>query len=156
MKPSKLLCLNCILIILSLGILSGLVSNSGDTQWYQQLMKPSFNPPSFIFGPVWTVLYVLMGYALAHIWTVKNNHPQFLTLFIGQFILNFIWSPLFFLWHQIDLALYDLFLMWVLFLVLVYKTRRFLNIVIPLIPNAIWISFALILNYNIWALNRII
>jgi benzodiazapine receptor len=154
MRPTNLVYLTCMLTCLSLGLLSGVLSNSGDTQWYLHLMKPSFNPPSFIFGPIWTVLYLLMGYALANIWTLRNKHPEFLTLFISQFSLNFIWSPLFFLFHQIDLALFDLFLMWLLFLVLVYKTKSFIHIIIPLIPTAIWISFALILNFNLWALNK--
>ena len=135
-----------ILLILALGIISGWISGSGPSVWYEHLLKPSFQPPAFIFGPVWTLLYIMLGIALIQI---KEKAPQLFFLFIFQLGLNFIWSPLFFLYHQIQWALIDLAVMLIVnlyLLISVYKQRL---IFFLLLPYNLWLWFAFLLNLNI-------
>lgn len=145
--------LMCILLVLSLGIMSGYLSNSGISSWYQSLNKPSFNPPDYLFGPVWTLLYVMLGIALSKIWSLRFEHPSLLILFIIQLLLNILWSPLFFLHHHIDWALIDLGLMCFFVLILLVMSVDRLDIIGLLLPYALWIGFAFTLNYKIWMLN---
>jgi benzodiazapine receptor len=149
----KSLNLVCILIVLSLGLFSGYVSNSSVSSWYHHLNKPEFNPPAYVFGPVWTILYILMGLALAKIWLLRHEHPELLILFCFQLVLNIFWSPLFFLNHQIGLALLDLACLWLLLIILLLLSLSKKQLVWLLLPYALWVSFALLLNYKIWELN---
>ncbi len=144
-----------IIVCLSLGILSGYLSNSGDTAWYLEIIKPSFNPPSWIFGPVWSLLYVMMGIVFGKLYHQRGNAPMLLALFSAQFIFNLFWSPLFFLMHRIDFALIDLSLIWLtlsFFMLLVWKKRIMLCFWLSL-PYFLWTTFAWFLNFNIFKLN---
>lgn len=139
-----------IFFILGLGILSGWISGSGPSEWYQTLHKPSFQPPAFIFGPVWTLLYIMLGIALVKI---KEQRPKLLFIFLLQLAFNFIWSPLFFLYHQIHWALLDLSAMVVLNFYLLMCVRKQNTIFLLLLPYNLWLWFALLLNVNIYLLN---
>ena len=126
-------------------------------EWYRQLPKPAWNPPNSIFGPVWTVLYILMAAAA---WLVWRQHGLLLTLvplglFVAQLFLNAAWSWLFFDYHRIDLALVDILVLWVTLLatLLTFWNQSALAGAL-LIPYLAWVSFATALNAAIWQKNR--
>ena len=146
----------CTSLCLSLGILSGFTTSDSITNWYQFISKPSWNPSSWVFGPVWTILYILMGIAVALIWHSKHkNKRKALLFFMTQFIFNLSWSFIFFNLHLIGWALIEIMIMLVLIFMTSFsfykinKTSAYL-----LIPYIIWVSFATVLNATIWYLNR--
>jgi tryptophan-rich sensory protein len=125
--------------------------------WYAQLQKPAWNPPAWIFGPVWTVLYVLMAVAAWSVWRRGGCREQRLALglFLGQLALNALWTPLFFGLHRPDLALVDLVLLWFLLAATIAafaRVRR--SAAALLLPYLAWSSFAAFLNHTLWQLNR--
>ncbi|MDF2156369.1 TspO/MBR family protein [Algoriphagus sp. CAU 1675] len=123
--------------------------------WYQTIAKPSFNPPSWLFGPVWTTLYILMGIGCYLIW--KSDHPQkksLLTLYSVQLALNGIWSPAFFGMESPILGLVVILPLWILIFLSVKNFKK----INPwaswlMIPYLAWVSFASVLNFSIWWLN---
>ena len=124
--------------------------------WYAGLIKPSWNPPSWVFGPAWTLLYVMMAVAAWLVWREGGWKAQKVALgwFVAQWTLNALWTPLFFGLHHIGLALIEIVLLWLTLAVTVGVFRR----VKPaagalLIPYLAWVSFATILNFTIWRLN---
>jgi benzodiazapine receptor len=124
--------------------------------WYAALTKPSFNPPNQIFGPVWTLLYCLMAVAAWLVWQRPSSklRSTALLLFWVQLALNFAWSLIFFRLHQIGLGLIDIVLLWVaiaLTLGQFLRLRRAAGWM--LVPYLAWVSFASILNLEIWRLN---
>ncbi len=144
-----------ILLCNAVGI-AGALLTSTDTDWYQTLTKPSFQPPGWVFGPVWTLLYTLMGVALFRVF-VRRSAPggsAALTLFGVQLLLNAIWSPLFFGAQAITAALVVIVLM---VLAVVATMRSFWGIDRPaawlLAPYLAWIGFATVLNGALLALN---
>jgi translocator protein len=141
------------LLCVTVGLLSGYFSNSGPGEWYRNLTKPSFNPPAFIFGPVWTVLYVMMGVALGILWQGYQKNKYILLLFALQFFLNIVWSFLFFSYHRIDLALIDIILLWTTLAVLMRRTWDQKGVFFLLLPYMLWVSFASILNGTLYWLN---
>lgn len=141
------------LICLSLGLFSGFLSQSGDTAWYQSLHKPSFNPPSWLFAPVWTVLYIMMGVALGKLWREKAQRKLLLSLFVVQFIFNFVWSPLFFYFHRIDLALIDISLLWISLVIFLTAALKVRTVYWLFAPYFLWVSFAWVLNFSIFTHN---
>lgn len=122
-------------------------------QWYLLLVKPSYNPPSYVFGPVWTLLYISMGVALGSLLKEKEKHFELIVLFCAQFLLNIIWTPLFFWFRRIDLALLDLTVLWLLVLILIYRAKDIKKVALLLLPYFLWLSFAWFLNLNIFFLN---
>lgn len=125
--------------------------------WYRRLEKPWWTPPDAVFGPVWTVLFTLMGVAMYMV-SRRDQHPyapRAYALFFVQLTLNMAWSPLFFGLRRPDLALVDIALLW---LTLVAMIRTFHGIRpaagLSQIPYLLWISFAAALNAAIWWLNR--
>ena len=144
-----------LVICLFLGMISGYLSRGADSVWYINLNKPSFNPPKWIFGPVWTILYIMMGIALGKIWDNRNNDKPLLILFILQLIFNLSWSPIFFYFQRIDFALYDIILLWMnlFFIILISLFRKAKIITILMVPYFLWVSFALILNLRMYQLN---
>ena len=133
--------------------IGGLFTVSSVSTWYVDLVKPSFNPPSWLFGPVWTILYLLMGIALYLVWTKKFNKQAF-TLFGIQLVLNALWSILFFGLKQPLLAFIEIIILWVMILVTIiyfYKINK--NSAYLLITYLLWVSFAAILNLAIFILN---
>ncbi len=147
-----------ILICEVVGISSGLLSAAGLNGWFDTLQKPSWNPPSWLFGPVWTTLYFMMGLALWQVWKSEKPEPQkrrAMLVFALQLFLNFWWSLIFFEFHQPGLAFLDIMLMlatiiWTIFLFApMSRAAAWL-----LVPYVSWVSFAAILNYTIYLLNR--
>jgi len=130
--------------------------------WYAGLVKPALNPPSWVFGPVWTTLYALMGVALWLIWSsyakASEDKKKEIKIALGMFgiqlFLNAIWSPVFFGLHSIGNALAIIVLLWAAIVLTIFvfakvsKTAAYL-----LIPYILWVSFASYLNYSIWVLN---
>jgi translocator protein len=158
MKLSKFLTLLiCVLIPLITGSISGLANVGNVNEWYFNLIKPSFNPPSYLFGPVWTILYILMGISLYLVWKspLGKIRKQALIIFSIQMFLNFIWTFIFFYFKQTGLALVDIILLWVLIIAMILvfkrinKTAAFIQI-----PYLLWVSFATVLNASIWMLNK--
>ena len=125
--------------------------------WYVTLNKPSWNPPSWLFGPVWTLLYIMMAIAAWLVWRKGGWALQRwpLSLFVIQWLLNAIWTPLFFGMHLIGLALVDIVLLWI---AIVATLAAFWRVSKPaawlLVPYLMWVSFATALNFAIWQLNR--
>ncbi|NVK51147.1 MAG: tryptophan-rich sensory protein [Cyclobacteriaceae bacterium] len=123
--------------------------------WYQTITKPSFNPPNWLFGPVWTTLYILMGIACYLIW--KSDHPQkknLLTLYFVQLALNGIWSPAFFGLESPLLGLIIILPLLVLIFICIQKFKPVSSWASWLmVPYLAWVSFASVLNFSIWWLN---
>lgn len=126
--------------------------------WYQTIEKPSWNPPNWVFGPVWTTLYVLMGIALFLVWRSSADEKLkrlAITLFILQLIANFFWSLIFFNQHQIGLAFAEIIVLWLLILLTIFSFARINKVAAwLLVPYISWVSFASILNFTIWQLNK--
>lgn len=124
--------------------------------WYSTLTKPSFNPPNWLFGPVWTGLYALMGLSLYLIWRSKPGLQKGFTekLFYTQLILNAMWSILFFGLQNPSLALFEIIILWVLIVLTLLNAYR-LNKTAGLlfVPYLMWVTFASILNWAIVMLN---
>jgi len=138
---------------LALGMASGYTGSAGEPTWYANLVKPSFNPPNWVFAPVWTVLYLMLGIALVKLWQQRLTHPWPLRLFIFQFACNLLWTPLFFYYQRIDLALLNIILLWSTLLLLLWQVRKNTLILGLLLPYTLWISFALSLTLAIYNLN---
>ena len=146
-------------ICLAVGYLSGMVTRASITTWYPTLVKPSFNPPNWIFAPVWTSLYVMMGVAAGLIWnqitTQKAAVTKALQFFTIQLVLNALWSYLFFGLHNLMLATIEVVLLWLMIFetysqfAKINKTASYL-----LLPYLAWVSFASVLTASIWWLNR--
>lgn len=152
---------NTLKLIISLALpqiaggLGAFFTISSVQSWYQTINKPFFNPPSWIFGPMWTLLYVLMGIACYLIW--KGEYPkkkQLLTLFFAQLFLNALWSPAFFGMESPILGLLIIVPMWILILTCIIQFRKASKLASGLmVPYLLWVSFATVLNFSIWWLN---
>lgn len=134
----------------------GAVASVQAATFYQHLAQPSWAPPSSVFGPVWSVLYALMGIAAWLVWREGGWLRQrgVLTLFVLQLVINALWSWLFFAWHRGALAFIDIVLLWVLIvatLVGFWRVRRSAGAL--LLPYLCWVSFAAALNFAVWHLN---
>ena len=134
----------------------GSVASIQAKPFYSQLMQPDWAPPAEIFGPVWTVLYALMGIAAWLVWSSGGfrSNRQALTLFLLQLAFNALWSWLFFAWHRGAWALADVFVLWILIvatLVSFWRVRPLAGAVLT--PYLLWVSFASALNYSLWQLN---
>ncbi|TDH37891.1 tryptophan-rich sensory protein [Pseudohoeflea suaedae] len=132
------------------GLLIGSVSTPD--QWYQHLAKPAFNPPSWVFAPVWTILYVMIAVAGARVWSKDLETP--VRLWFIQMILNFLWSPVFFVAHKPGWAIIVIVLMFcaiVSFIVSSWNRDRVASLLF--LPYAVWVAFAAYLNIMIQQLN---
>lgn len=140
------------------GILGGFFTQSSVQSWYSTIKKPSFTPPNWLFGPVWILLYLLMGISLYLIWNSKTDiklKNLALTLFLIQLGLNILWSFFFFYLKNPLIGFIEI----VILLVFIILTAiKFHNIIKPaaylLIPYIIWVGFASVLNFSLWVLNR--
>jgi tryptophan-rich sensory protein len=124
--------------------------------YYQQLVQPSWAPPSAVFGPMWSVLYALMGIAAWLVWREGGWQLRrgVLMLFVTQLTVNALWSWLFFAWHHGALAFADIVLLWLLIVSTVvgfYRVRPLAGAL--LVPYLCWVSFASALNFAVWQLN---
>ena len=146
-----------ILIPLIVGFTSGFFTAGNVTGWYQTIQKPSWNPPSWIFGPVWTTLYIMMGIALFLVWrsdAADSVKKTAIVLFGVQLVFNFFWSLIFFEMHQPGWAFAEIVVMWVFILLTIFSFGKVSSLAAwLLVPYISWVSFASILNYTIWKLN---
>jgi translocator protein len=147
-----------ILVSLLAGGLGAFFTAASVKTWYATLNRPSFSPPDWLFGPVWTVLYIMMGLAAGLVWQQGIASPAVkaaIIAFMVQLVLNAIWSPLFFGMHSPLLGLVDIILLWlaiVTTIALFWQVYRFAAVL--LIPYLLWVSFATILNLRLWQLNQ--
>ena len=145
-----------IAVCLTIGAIGGAVTSTSVGTWYQQIRKPSFNPPDWVFGPVWTALYVAMAVAAWRVWRrLGLGHARHaLSLFGIQLLLNLAWTILFFGFQQIGLALVEIV---VLFSVIVATAiafwRRDSGAGLLFAPYLGWVGFAALLNASLWLLN---
>ncbi|MFA5962172.1 MAG: TspO/MBR family protein [Parcubacteria group bacterium] len=124
--------------------------------WYPVLVKPALNPPNWVFGPVWTTLFLLMGYALYIIWTDESEKSKRLAYwaFGIQMVLNALWSIIFFGLHSPGGALFEMIFLWLAILVTIITFAKISRLSAwLLLPYILWVSFAGYLNYSIWILN---
>jgi tryptophan-rich sensory protein len=128
------------------------------TNWYYQLEKPIFTPPDLVFGPTWTILYLLMAISVFLVWNKGQDYPrvkQSLIIFLAQLVLNAIWTPLFFRFHLIMVAFIEIIMLWFAILATILTFKRISLIAsIILVPYLIWVGYATVLNGSIWYLNR--
>ncbi len=139
------------------GGLGALWSREGLASWYPTLRKPSWNPPNWVFGPVWTALYFSMAVAAWIIWRRRDRASVALPLglFGLQLLLNAIWSPLFFNLRSPGLALVEILLLWAAIMATILAFRRVSTAAtVLLVPYLAWVTFASTLNAAIWSLNR--
>jgi len=140
-----------LLLVVGGGFVSGFVAAPG--QWYADLVKPSFNPPPWLFGPVWTGLYVLVAIAGWRVWQRERGGPAMVAWWV-QLAFNFLWSPVFFLARNLLLALVIVTFMLAMILTFIGLGRRLDPVAAWLfVPYAAWVAFAGVLNAAIWWLN---
>ncbi|MCZ7356255.1 MAG: tryptophan-rich sensory protein [Candidatus Methanoperedens sp.] len=145
-----------IAICLFAGFIGSVFTIPSITTWYASLQKPSFNPPNWVFAPVWTILFVLMGISLFLVWKRWPNKEvkTSLSIFSIQLVLNVLWSLLFFELHSPFYAFVDIVILWAAIALTIYyfsKVSRTAGLL--LLPYIIWVSFAAILNFYIMRLN---
>lgn len=145
-----------VLVTLCAGLIGNLLGADAITTWYVGLEKPSWNPPNWIFGPVWTLLYVLMGIAAYLVWeqTKDSSRRAALVVYGVQLALNALWSIIFFTFKQPALAFGEIVIMWIAILatiVLFWRVRPLAGAL--LLPYIAWVTFALVLNFAVWQLN---
>ena len=141
-------------ITYSASLIGGLATINFKEPWYSQLIKPSFNPPDWIFAPVWTTLYLMMTVAIWFFWHSKNRNMNTVYIYFIHLIFNTTWSIIFFVFHNIFLALIILIILIVLIIILIVRFKR-VNLLSTylMIPYLLWCCFALILNLNLLILN---
>ena len=141
----------------AVGILGSVFTIPAIGGWYAQLVKPSFSPPNWLFGPVWTLLYALMGVSLFLVWRAegKKKGVRYAVLVFGmQLVLNFLWSVAFFGLHFPLLGVIAIIALWVAIFLTILEFRNIsTNASLLLIPYIVWVSFAALLNFYIFILN---
>ena len=154
MTKNKYLSLFLILLITFIpSAIGGLITSSFKEPWYSEIILPSFNPPSWVFAPVWTTLYIMMAIAIWKIW-VNSFDLNILKLYFIHLFFNGTWSIVFFGFHQIGLALINLIII-LIFIILLMKNyfKRDKISFYLMTPYLLWSVYALILNSSIFALN---
>ena len=154
MSKNKYFSLFLILLITSFAsAIGGLTTASFKEPWYSQIILPSFNPPSWVFAPVWTTLYIMMSIAIWKIW-INSFNKKILKLYLVHLFFNSIWSVIFFGFHQIGIALINLviILIFIVLLIKEYFKKDKISFYL-MIPYFIWSSYALVLNFSIFLLN---
>jgi tryptophan-rich sensory protein len=146
-----------ILLPLGIGGIAGIFTSEAIPGWYATLHQPSFNPPNWVFGPVWTTLYIIMGISLFLIWKLpaSKQRNQAILIFMVQLLFNFCWSFFFFYFKMIGLALIDISVLWIM---IIFMLVRF-YVIKPVaayinIPYLLWVTFATALNMAYFFLNR--
>lgn len=149
----------CVVICLAVGYLSSITTQSSIKTWYPTIEKPIFNPPNWVFAPVWTLLFILMGIAAGRVWNQLETSKELVKkglLFFGvQLALNALWSYLFFGLQNIFLALIEIILLWLV----IYETYLIFKKIDKkasylLLPYLAWVGFATILTASIFWLNK--
>jgi benzodiazapine receptor len=154
MIKNKYLSLILILLITFIAsAIGGFTTAAFKEPWYSEIILPSFNPPSWVFAPIWTTLYILMSIAIWRIW-IKFSDRKILKIYFLHLLFNSTWSVVFFGFHQIELALINLIviLIFIIALMKIYFNKERLSFFI-MIPYFLWTSYALVLNTAIAFLN---
>jgi tryptophan-rich sensory protein len=146
-----------LLLPLGIGCVAGMFTTEAIPTWYATLNQPSFNPPSWVFGPVWTILYIILGISLFLIWELppSKERRQAILIFMVQLLLNFCWSFFFFYFKIIGIALIDIVVLWVMIKYMLVRFHKikpsaaYINI-----PYVLWVTFATVLNAAYFFLNR--
>lgn len=140
------------------GIIGSIFTVPAISIWYASLNKPEFTPPDWLFGPVWFLLYTLMGIALYLVWQKgikKKEVKSAVILFIIHLAFNSLWSILFFGLQNLLVALFEIFILWLMIIVLIWRFSKIQKwSACLLIPYLLWVSFAMALNFGIWLWNR--
>ena len=142
------------LITYSASVIGGLVTVGFKEPWYSLINKPTFNPPSWVFAPIWTTLYLMMTIAIWLFWHSRNRDMNTIYIYFIHIVFNATWSIVFFGVHQILLALLVLLILISLIIILILRFKR-VNMVsyYLMIPYLLWCCYALVLNFNIFLLN---
>ena len=154
-KTSRLLL--SVAVCLLIGFLGSLVTTPSVSTWFSTVNKPSFSPPNWLFAPVWTILFILMGISAYLVWNKglkKKAVKEALLIFVFQLVLNFLWSLFFFGLHQPFLASLEIIVLWVAILLTILKFRKISAAAgYLLLPYIAWVTFASFLNFTIARLN---
>ncbi len=144
-----------ILIPFLVGSLSSWLSISGVDTWYFTLNKPSFSPPNWVFGPVWSFLYICIGYSFYRITTMAPKQiKNWNFIFITEQFLCFTYTIILFRFHTIEIAFLNILLLWILIIFKIYNYKKFdLKAMLLQVPLIVWVSFAMVLNGSLWKLN---
>ena len=151
---NKYLSLGLILLVtFAASGIGGFVTTSFKEPWYSEIILPTFNPPSWVFGPVWTTLYIFMSVAIWGAWN-KSSDKKVLQVYFVHLFFNAMWSVIFFGFHQIFIALIDLgiILIFIIWLMKIYYKINKISFLL-MIPYLLWSSYALVLNTTIFYLN---
>ncbi|QDW25895.1 tryptophan-rich sensory protein [Pedobacter sp. KBS0701] len=146
-----------IAITLGVGALGGWATAQSVKTWYPTLNKPSFNPPNWLFAPVWTTLYILIGIAAYLVWIKRDkivHFPRTVAIYLIQLILNLGWSFIFFYLHEIGFALAEIILLLIIIIInaaMFYEINKWAGVIF--VPYIFWVTFASFLTYNIFMLN---
>jgi tryptophan-rich sensory protein len=140
------------------GIVGAVFTTPSIPGWYAGLVKPAINPPAWVFAPVWTTLFFLMGAAAFFIWREGISRKDVkiaLGIFIGQLVLNTLWSFIFFGSHNPGLAFAEIIFLWLAIMTTIIAFAKISKAAAwLLVPYILWVSFAGFLNYSLWQLNR--
>lgn len=144
-----------LLLAQSAGLIGSLFTFSAIANWYSFLNKPSFSPPNWLFGPVWTLLYFLIGISFYRIWTLNNKKSKWLVkFFLLHLVLNTLWSIIFFGLKNPGLAFFEIVVLWSTIVYMIIKLIKIDKLsTYLLVPYLLWVSFATLLNFSIWKLN---
>ena len=142
------------LITFSSSFIGGLVSINLKEPWYSQLVKSNFNPPDWVFAPVWTTLYFMMTLAIWLFWHSTNRDMKTVYIYFIHIIVNTTWSITFFVFHQIAISILVLIILIALIIILIKNFKR-VNLISSylMIPYLLWCGYALFLNFNLYILN---
>jgi len=142
------------LVTYSASAIGGMATVGFKEPWYSLLIKPSYNPPSWVFAPVWTTLYLMMTIAIWFFWHSKNNNINTIYIYFIHLIFNTTWSVVFFVFHKIFLSLVILVILILLIIILMVRFRR-VNMLsyYLMIPYLLWCFYALVLNVSLLILN---
>ncbi len=153
-----------VLVPVAAGGAVGLLTQDAIPGWYEQLEKPAWTPPQWLFGPVWTALYATMGFAAWLVWrrgrtaedsAVRRGSQVALGLYTLQLVVNLAWSPVFFTMQRLGLALAVILVLWGLIAAMIERFARIHPLAAALlVPYLVWVTFATALNAAIWWLNR--
>jgi benzodiazapine receptor len=147
-----------IIACLAAGAIGSIFTREAIPTWYTMLVKPAFNPPNWLFAPVWTLLYIMMGIAAFLVWRkgLENRQVRIaLIVFLVQLVLNALWSVVFF---GLESPLYGVVVIAVLWVAILFTVLKFYRISLAasvlMWPYLLWVTFAAVLNVSIWLLNR--
>jgi tryptophan-rich sensory protein len=140
------------------GLTGAMFTVTGEGSWYRTIEKPEWNPPGWLFGPVWTTLYILMGIAFYLIWTSaadKRIKRPAMAFWLIQLVFNLCWTLIFFYAQQIGYAFAEIVVLWLLILITILLFARISKLAAwLLVPYISWVTFAAVLTYTIWQMNQ--